>query len=265
VAKRGAILGLGLSLFACKMDNPAFDLESGAELADESRGTDSTDPTDPTDQGESDEAPGDGDGEPSESSTDDPTDPTEGECTPGTSCGPCKICDETSECVIDVGGPCDGPTLHCADYLFGASESSCYRLTDVELVGRCSEQGTCESSKPSECPLEKGALHFACDGACVTNVEGCSPYAAASEVEMSAMCSVNGESTAMCTSKCTDGIQAVVQDFGCVTGECAPLGEAALCGPYACDEQEVACLESCETVSDCNEQFTCVDLQCVPG
>jgi hypothetical protein len=269
VTRRLAIFGLGvgisLTALACKMDNPAFDFDGGTELADETRGSDSSNPS------ESGESPGDGDGdgddEPSESSTDDPTDPTDptdGECTPGTSCGPCQICDDTGECVIDVGGHCDGPTLNCGDYLAGPADSICYRLTDVELVGRCSEQGVCESAKPSECPPEKGAVHFACDPACVTDLQGCTPFAKAGDIKMEAMCAVGGETTQACTGKCTAGIEAVAQGFGCVAGECMPLGDAQFCGPYLCDEQGLECLEACETVSECTDQFTCADSQSVP-
>lgn len=265
VTRRLRICGLGVGIsfiaLACKMDNPAFDFDDGTELADETRGSDSSNPNDSA------ESPGDGDGEPSESSsddpTDDPTDPTDGECTPGTSCGPCQICDDTGECVIDVGGPCDGPKLDCGDYLFGVSESICYRLADVALAGHCSEQGVCESAKPSECPLEKGAVHFACDPVCVTNLQGCTPFGKAGEIKMQAMCAVGGEPTQACTSKCTAGIQAVVQGHGCVAGECMPLGQAEFCGPYLCDEQGIACLDACETTSDCADQFTCQESQCV--
>ena len=251
---RVVILGLGLSLLACRMDNPAFDLDSGAELSDETRGSDST--VSPGD--------GDGDGEPSESS-ESSSETTDGDCAPGSSCGPCQICDEAGECVIDVGGVCDGPALHCADYLYGASETACYRLADVTLAGRCSEQGLCESSLPSECPLEKGAVHFACDGACVTNIDSCAPLAKASEVEMSAMCLVEGEQGPGCTSKCANGIESVIENHGCVLGECQPLGAVSFCEGYVCDEQRVSCLESCETDTHCSQDFICAEGQCLPG
>src|SRR5690606_30990901 len=108
---------------------------------------------DGTEPSESDESVGDGDGEPGESEG--PSETTAGDCQPGTSCGPCQICDDAGECVIDVGGPCDGPTLSCGDYLYGVEETTCHRLSKVELAGRCSEQGSCESADPSECPLVK--------------------------------------------------------------------------------------------------------------
>lgn len=254
------IFGFGCLALACTMNNPAFDLERDSDLADETRGTDSTNPDESDDSSES---LGDGDGEPSESSSDDATDPTDGDCIAGSSCGPCQICDDDGECVIDVGRQCEGPTLHCADFLFGVSETTCYTLADVALAGRCSEQGACESSLPSECPLEKGVVHFACDAGCVTNLDACTPFSKASEVEMSAMCSVDGEPGPACTPKCTDGIQSLVQSYGCVVGECQPLGAVALCGAYACNEQGTACLEACELISDCAEPFTCVDQQCV--
>lgn len=244
VTKRVLILGLGFGswISGCVRDNPAFDRESGVELADD------------TDPGESGEAPGDGDGE---SSTDDPTDPTDGDCTPGTSCGPCQVCDEAGACVIDVGAVCDGAALHCADYLYGPVESTCYRLTDISLASRCSEQGVCKPPPASECPLEQGMSHFACDPACVTNLDGCTRYASANEIEMSAMCSVNGEATPMCHPVCTGGNLATVQRHGCDTGECAPIGGPTACEPYLCNEQDTGCFEACETDAQCADPYTC--------
>jgi hypothetical protein len=108
-------------------------------------------------------------------------------------------------------------------------------------------------------------VHFACDAACVTNVDACMQFGKATELEMSAMCLVDGESTPTCTSKCANGIESLIENHGCVTGECTGLGPVSFCEGYTCDEQRVACLESCETDAQCSEQFTCFSSQCVPG
>ena len=108
-------------------------------------------------------------------------------------------------------------------------------------------------------------MHFACDPACVSNLDACTQFGKAAEVEMSAMCLVNGEQGPSCKSLCANGVQSLVGAHGCVQGECQPLGMVTLCEGYLCDEQGMACLESCETDAQCSQQFTCVDTQCVPG
>ncbi|HLT37671.1 MAG TPA: hypothetical protein VK034_15365 [Enhygromyxa sp.] len=264
MSRRVIIIGLGLLALACKMDNPEFDLGRDTAVTDESGDGDPT-TADESSESRSDNGDGDGDGDgDGEGDGDGDGETTDGGCTLASDCGTCQSC-EQGQCVSDVGAPCDGPSTHCAEYLYGESGGLCYRLSAVTLDGRCSEQGLCEPSPASDCPYEQGEVHFACEEACVTNPAGCTKYTVASEVDASAMCAVEGQPGPGCTSACTGGNQPVVQLHGCVEGECSPLGAAQYCVGYLCNEQGVACFDACETDAQCAEQFHCFSSQCVPG
>lgn len=257
---RTSVLALGFGSIACRMDNPAF--EDGADEVGDDGDSDGT-----TDSGEASESAstttndGMDDVDSSSDAPDDTSGTTDSDCTPGTQCGTCHVCDMAGDCVPDPGGTCDEAVLHCGDYLYGAEEGTCYRLVETPLLGTCSEQGECEGLAPNVCPVVKGEVHFACDPVCVTNEDGCEPGALAAVVDMADMCAVDSP-TPNCKPTCSNENESAIEIYGCLTGECTHLGED-FCNPYACNAETVACFVFCELPSECAQGFVCENSDCV--
>jgi hypothetical protein len=265
---RARVLLAGLWLPACQMNNPAFD-GSDDDVADLGEGTGDT-----LDSGELGESVGESDStsestsegmdDVDTSSSDNPdgtSSTTDADCTPGTPCGACHVCDEQGACVPDVGADCDGDVLHCGDYLFGSEEGICYRLAETALLGSCSEQGECKAPSAGICPMVKGEVHFACDPVCVTDPLGCAPGAFAADVDMAAMCVIQGFGPG-CHPTCSNENNSVVQQQTCSFGECM-FAFQQICNPYACNPETVTCFGACENDLECAQGFTCQDFDCV--
>ncbi len=237
---------LGLSLLACRMDNPAFN--DGDELAEgETAGTSEagteagSSEAGTSEAGETTTTDADG------SSTDADGSTNADGSTDGTSCGgcePCHVCDENlAECVPTPDAPCEEAGIDCSDYLFGPVEGTCYSLAANMLAGKCSPEGTCEPRSHTECPNVKGEPQ--CDYECIGDQFQCEAFAATSD--LLSHCVDNGPGPFCDSDFCFDSIIGYKQ---CLGGFCEDF-EFDDCFPYACSIDTLSCIESCDGPPDC--------------
>lgn len=241
------------------MDNPAFGRTDGdPTVGDGSTESSDSATTVSTSDGDGDGEPsttnGDGDGEPSTGDGDGEPNTGDGDgepsCPLGSACSPCHVCDENGECVPDVGAPCAGAQLHCAEYLYGREGGTCYKLADVVLGSQCTEGGECKEVGANACPLQQGEPHFECDLGCVTFPEACEPFALAATVDLGNMCAVEGPGPE-CKPTCSNEMSSSIETYGCNFGECMSLGLITTCFNYACNEQTDACYQQCNDDAQC--------------
>ncbi|MFV8755574.1 hypothetical protein ACNOYE_33915 [Nannocystaceae bacterium ST9] len=256
MTSRASVVVLGLSLLACRMDNPAF--EGGDELAGASEGSgneaDSGDEADAITGSEVGSEAGSEQADTSEVTTD-------AECNPGDACGECHVCDEVGACVPRPGSICDEVETQCGEFVFGLSDGTCYALAAGSLPGRCSENGVCKPA-PMDCPLQKGEDLAVCDKLCVNDSGVCTAMQPAAGVSVESLCVLQGE-TLGCHSTCTD-LMTSVQHRQCSNGFC-DVQAVEVCLPYLCDAQVDACLMGCEDDPQCADGFFCELGICLPG
>ncbi len=176
-----------------------------------------------------------------------------GACVPRTGetepCGECQACDATGVCAIDEGGPCDGPTIDCTQYVAGLEGENCLAAAGV-AGATCDALGVCTPADPSGC-TEPGDVILNCDEACLDNPAACQPGALASSVTVAAMC-LTEQDAAGCIDSCSlmGAVRYVHTERWCGEfGQCSAKGPATSCLNYYCDES--GCDEECRTTDDC--------------
>ena len=178
-----------------------------------------------------------------------------GACTPGEACGACRVCDDAGTCVVDVGAPCDGPTIQCADFLWGYMDGTCYRLAAMELGARCDAFGECSSPGVQACAADQGEPQVVCDPSCVDAAASCVPNAAAETVSVDSMC-VTGGFGPDCAPSCFNGSYSQFSYRACDDGACTPVTAKDIdCGAYSCESG--ACNTSCQDQLDCAMFYAC--------
>jgi hypothetical protein len=176
-------------------------------------------------------------------------------CTPGDVCGPCRRCDDAGACQVDVGMPCEGPPLQCADYLWGLVGGACYLKAAVELEARCDAFGECHAASVQDCPAEMGAVHISCDPACLDAPGVCVANAPAATGSLEAMCVESGPGPD-CGIRCENGSGSELSYYECSNGNCMPNSALDVdCGAYRCEN--LACNTSCTEHLDCAMSHAC--------
>ncbi len=185
-----------------------------------------------------------------QTSTSTPTD-----CTPGEPCGPCRRCDDEGDCEVEVGVACDGPTLQCADYVWGYEAGTCYLKAAAELGARCDVFGECREADVSDCPDEIGEPGVVCEPGCVDAPALCVPNAPAATVTVESMCIESGPGPD-CGPTCFNGSYSQVSHYECSGGQCVNVPALDVdCGPYRCEN--LACNTTCVDVLDCVMLHAC--------
>jgi hypothetical protein len=163
--------------------------------------------------------------------------------------------------MVDVGMPCDGPTIACGEYVWGLQEGTCYALADMQIGARCDAFAECVMPAVGDCPATQGAPVVECDEGCVAAPGVCAANAPIDTVTLDAMCVAEG-TTPGCAPYCFNGSGSELNFRTCSGGQC--VGDSTQdvdCDAYSCENG--ACNTSCVDGTDCAFFYYCDGSVCV--